>query len=201
MFNSFSGEHIHNNDSTSDQFALDFLNDDMNNFSDNFRGVDGDLDDYSTNQTYEMYQKTEISHGLLVSTRQVSNTFFHQIVPSQTIKVQLNPGMTTHETRSSKRIVFDKTRTSMGSNSLETTNQVVKLVSLLIICCMYLGDRSAIEGDDGDGKYMKMNKEELVKEKWSISNVVMEKVIWPCVTLAFAFSTIWVHQNYLPNFS
>ncbi|CAH1413800.1 unnamed protein product [Lactuca virosa] len=181
-----------------DHFSLGFLNQDQNNLSDNF--LDGDLEDISTTPTFEMYQKTEVSHGLLVSTRQVSNTFFHKIVPSQTVKVQLNPGMiTTHETQHRKTLALEKFKTLVGSNPLkvstkEITSPVVNLVSLLLICCIYLGDESS-EDDDGDGKNIE------IKDKWSISSVVLEKVIWPCVTLALAFSTIWMHHNYMPNFS
>ncbi|KAL4569177.1 hypothetical protein LXL04_024811 [Taraxacum kok-saghyz] len=196
-----SGENTH----IEDQFGIGFLNQDQNNnlISDNFLD-DGDLEDFTTTPTFDLYQKTEVSHGLLVSTRQVSKTFFHQIVPSQTVKVQLNPGMTApHETRHRKRLTFDKFKTLVGPSPLEVstkgtiTSPVVNLVSLLLICCIYLGDESTADDndDDGDGKDMEM------KEKWSISSVVLEKVIWPCVTLALAFSTIWVHHNYMPNFS
>ncbi|XP_022016034.1 NAC domain-containing protein 86 [Helianthus annuus] len=202
-----SGETSHNN--TDVNFG--FLNEDMNNLSNNFLDVEDDLDDFSATPTFEMYQKTKVSHGLLVSTRQVSNTFFHQIVPSQTVRVQLNPGKTTtHETQPVKKLGFEKFKTYVSSNRLETTSPVVNLVSLLLICCIYLGSKSipdddgnrGVDGDsddedDDDGK----NNEDGYKGKWCMSNLVIEKVIWPCVTLAVAFSTIWVHHNYLPSFS
>ncbi|XP_071703538.1 NAC domain-containing protein 86-like [Rutidosis leptorrhynchoides] len=190
-----------------DHFPLGFLNEDPNNLSDNFLDVDGDLDDFSTTPTFEMCQITEVSHALLISTRQVSNTFFHQIVPSQTVSVKLNPGITTtYEMLPTKRLVLDESKTIAGSNQLVTTSSVVKLASLLLICYIYLGDQELVDYDDNydhDGDIMKlwMKKDEDDKEKWSIPNAIMEKVLWPCVTLALAFSTIWVHHNYLPNFS
>ncbi|KAD3640593.1 hypothetical protein E3N88_29816 [Mikania micrantha] len=203
-----------------DVYAPGFLNEDMNDFRNNFLDVEGDLDDFLTIPTVEMYQKTEVSHGLLVSTRQVSNTLFHQIMPSQTITVQLNPGITTtHETRPLKRLGFERFKTLKGSYPLETKIHFVNLVALLLVCCMYLGCKATVEDDyiniygeddgdgggggcggDGDSKNMKMNNnEEEYDEKWCISSVGIEKVIWPCVTLVLAFSTIWVQHNYLTN--
>ncbi|KAK1439287.1 hypothetical protein QVD17_05103 [Tagetes erecta] len=208
------GENSNNNNNTDAHFApCGFINEDMNSLSNNFLDVEGDLDDFSTTPTFEIYQKTEVSHGLLVSTRQVSNTFFHQIMPSQTVKVQLNLGQTsTHdETQPIKRLEFENFKSFMCSKPLETTSPVVNLVSLLLICCIYLGSTNSMAdgdgdgdcGDDGDGdcKRTEMKNGEEYIENWSIANLVMEKVIWPCVTLALAFSTIWVHHNYLPKLS
>ncbi|XP_076959459.1 NAC domain-containing protein 54-like, partial [Bidens hawaiensis] len=195
-----TGENSHKN---TDHFELF-------NLSNDFLDVEGDLDDYSTTQIVEMYQKTEVSHGLLVSTRQVSNTFFHQIVPSETVRVQLNPGKTiTCETQLAKRLGFEKFKAFMSSKRLETTSPIVNLVSLLLICCIYLGSKSIPDDGncavyrDGDGKNknIEKNNAEEYKGKWSVSNLVIEKVIWPCVTLALAFSTICEHHNSLPNFS
>ncbi|XP_076894169.1 NAC domain-containing protein 54-like [Bidens hawaiensis] len=196
-----SGENSHNN--TEDHFK--FLNEDTNSLTNGFLDVEGDLDDFSNTPTVEMYQKTEVSHGLLVSTRQVSNTFFHQIVPSLTVRVQLNPGkMITHETQPVKRLGFEKFKTFMSPKLLETTSPIVNLVSLLLICCIYLGIKSIPDDGncgvyrDGDDKNIEKNN---AKGKWSVSNLVIKKVIWPYVTLALAFSTFWAHHNSLPNFS
>lgn len=51
---------------------------------------DGNID-YSNSTGFEVVEETKVSHGMFVSTRQVADTFFHQITPSQTVKVQLNP--------------------------------------------------------------------------------------------------------------
>ncbi|KAI7724656.1 hypothetical protein M8C21_006390 [Ambrosia artemisiifolia] len=175
------GESSHNNnlENTEDHFSLGFVNEDHNNSNnDNFLD-EGDLDDFTTTSSFEIYEKTKSSHGLIVSTGLVSKTFFHQIVPSQTVKVQLNPG-------------------KICDNKKKMT-PFVNLVSLLWICCFYLEEST--EDDHGHMKLLKdyddgSTEEEEKDEEWSISSVVLEKVIWPCVTLALAFSTIWVHHNY-----
>ncbi|MFS8010051.1 putative transcription factor NAM family [Helianthus anomalus] len=201
------GESSQNNNlenTDQDHFSLGFVNEDHNNSNDDNFLDDGDLDDFTTTPSFEIYEKTKASHGLIVSTGQVSKTFFHQIVPSQTVKVQLNPGMIYDgKPKPKKRIVYDEVTIFAGStfsDQMTTKNTVspfVKLVSLLWICCFYVeeskeDDLSHMKLKDDDGS----PKEEENDEQWSISSVVLEKVIWPCVTLALAFSTIWVHHNY-----
>ncbi|XP_076900349.1 NAC domain-containing protein 54-like [Bidens hawaiensis] len=182
-----SSSHIHNNmENTEDQLSEELVNEDHNNSNHNFLD-EGDLDDFTTTPTFEIYEKTKASHGLIVSTGHASKTFFQQIVPSQTVKVQLNPGLMIYDQPNlEKRVISTKNKMS----------PFVTLVSLLWICCFYLeesteNDRSdmKLKDDDDDGSPVN-------NEKWSISTVVLEKVIWPCVTLALAFSTIWVHHNY-----
>lgn len=58
--------------------------------SDNFLD-DGDIDDFSSNPRFDVYEKVEMNHGLLVSTRQAPNTFYHKVVPSKTLQVHINP--------------------------------------------------------------------------------------------------------------
>ncbi|KVI03036.1 No apical meristem (NAM) protein [Cynara cardunculus var. scolymus] len=166
----------------------------MNDLHDNFLD---DCDFSTNNPTLETYEKTEISHGLLVSTRQVSDTYFHRMVPSQTVKIQVNPGtLATHETKQYKNsfeTVAGSSKVINKSNSKETTtNPLTNLVSLLLICCIYPSMADNYEEDDA----IKMKKEQ---GSWRMLKNV---VIWPaCVTLALAVSTIWMHHNYLPNFS
>ncbi|KAJ9540918.1 hypothetical protein OSB04_027424 [Centaurea solstitialis] len=212
------GESSHHNnfESTEDHFSLEFAaTEDHNNSNDNFLD-EGDLEDFTTAPTFEIYEKTKTSHGLIVSTQQVSKTFFHQIVPSQTVRVQLNPGMI-HEAKPdgqttklimNKKVLYDKFKIVADSKPLETTTKktaspLVNLVSLLLICCFYLEESTEEEDGDmkfkyegGNNKKQMRDEEEEKNEGWSISSVGLEKVIWPCVTLALAFSTIWVHHNY-----
>ncbi|KAK1410588.1 hypothetical protein QVD17_37125 [Tagetes erecta] len=195
------GESSHHNnlENTEDHFSLGFVNQDHNNSNDNnFLDDAGDLDDFTATPSFEIYEKTKVSHGLIVSTGHVSKTFFHQIVPSQTVKVQLmNPGMIYDEVT-----LFAGSTPSKKNTNKKTMSPFVNLVSLLWICCFYLEESITKDGDDDDGSYannkqMKVDEEsEINDEGWSISSVVLEKVIWPCVTLALAFSTIWVHQHY-----
>ncbi|KAL0423670.1 UNVERIFIED_CONTAM: NAC domain-containing protein 86 [Sesamum radiatum] len=62
----------------------------------NFLDNDGDIDDFSTSPNFEVYEKTEINHGLLVSTRQAAQTFYHKVVPSRTVQVHINPTTMMH---------------------------------------------------------------------------------------------------------
>lgn len=58
--------------------------------------IDEEEGDYSSSPSFEVVEEVKVNHGMLVSTRQVADTFFHQIVPSQTLKVHLNPVTVAH---------------------------------------------------------------------------------------------------------
>jgi len=51
------------------------------------------MDGYSYSPSFEIIEETKVSHRMLVSTQQVAMTLFHQVVPSQTLQIQLNPMM------------------------------------------------------------------------------------------------------------
>ncbi|CAJ1960753.1 unnamed protein product [Sphenostylis stenocarpa] len=72
-----------------DDFPMGFINDEDPN--ENF--INEDNIDYSNPTNLEVVEETKTNHGMFVSTHQVADTFFHQIAPSQTLKVQLNPVM------------------------------------------------------------------------------------------------------------
>ncbi|KAF5798447.1 hypothetical protein HanXRQr2_Chr07g0292981 [Helianthus annuus] len=181
---------IHNNlEITEDPFS-------NNNFLDG-----SDLDDFTTTPNYQIYEKTKASHGLIVSTRHVSKTFFHEIVPSEIGKVQLNLGMVYDQEvvksfggpKPDKRVITRQNKgvslTARSEVTIKTTmSPFVNLVFLWIYCFFHE------ESNNCDMKFKDDYEEE--QEGRSISNVVLEKVIWPCVTLALAFSTIWVHHKY-----
>ncbi|CAB4302244.1 unnamed protein product [Prunus armeniaca] len=78
-----------NDSETNDDFSLGFINEDPN---DNFLN-DGTMDDYSPSPSFEVIEEIQVNHGMFVSTRQVAETFFHQLMPSQTVKVHLNPAL------------------------------------------------------------------------------------------------------------
>ncbi|KAL3525089.1 hypothetical protein ACH5RR_013461 [Cinchona calisaya] len=69
-------------------YSFEFGN--VDNGSDNLL-TDGDVDDFSSTSNLEVYEKIEVSHGMLVSTRQTANTFYHQLMPSKTVRVHLHP--------------------------------------------------------------------------------------------------------------
>ncbi|XP_073278509.1 NAC domain-containing protein 54-like [Primulina huaijiensis] len=83
----------------------------IDNTSDNFLvDDDGDMDDFSSTPNFDMYEKIQINHGLLISTRQASETFYYKVVPSKTVRVHHNP-MAFHQfpiTRSKSSGLCDK---------------------------------------------------------------------------------------------
>ncbi|XP_027074037.2 NAC domain-containing protein 54 [Coffea arabica] len=88
--NQVPGETIHQNDQNEAEktdYSLGFNND---KGSDNFL-TDGDVEDFSSTSNFEVYEKIEVSHGMLISTRQTANTFYHQLMPSKTVRVHLHP--------------------------------------------------------------------------------------------------------------
>ncbi|GKV00245.1 hypothetical protein SLEP1_g12974 [Rubroshorea leprosula] len=74
------------NDNDINDFALGFIDDNNENYLD-----EGQADDNHTNSpSFEVVEEIKVSRGMFISTRQAAETFFHQIVPSQTVKVHLN---------------------------------------------------------------------------------------------------------------
>lgn len=63
----------------------------MNTFTSDNLLDEGEMEDFSSTPDMEVYAKVEVNHGLMVSTRQLPNTFYHKVVPSKTLQVQINP--------------------------------------------------------------------------------------------------------------
>ncbi|KAF8116109.1 hypothetical protein N665_0022s0039 [Sinapis alba] len=83
------GEGINNNGDVDDVYTLEFSESKHNaNISDNINNNDHDA---TSSPRFEIVKKIEVSHGLFVTTRQVTNTCFQKIVPSQTVIVYINP--------------------------------------------------------------------------------------------------------------
>ncbi|XP_054794305.1 NAC domain-containing protein 54-like isoform X2 [Prosopis cineraria] len=85
-------ESVQHESNNINDFSLGFLNYDEPN--ENFIDEGTPMDDYSSSPScFEMVEEVKVSHGMFVATHQAAKTFFHQIVPSQTLKVHLNPVM------------------------------------------------------------------------------------------------------------
>ncbi|KAJ6707344.1 putative proteinC DOMAIN-CONTAINING PROTEIN 82-RELATED [Salix viminalis] len=76
----------------SEDFSLAFINDEPSD--DNFI-EESNVDDLASSPSFEVVEEIKVNHGLFVSTRQATETFFHQLVPSQTVKIYLNPAVVT----------------------------------------------------------------------------------------------------------
>lgn len=197
IFNDF------NDTEGNDHFSLGFVNE---NPTDSFL-EDGDLDDFSSTPSFEVFEKIEVNHGLFVSTRQVAKTFFHQIVPSETVKVHLNPVMVHNyqisksvtQTRPKENFLFEKIMalffiglTKSWKPWMNTTmSSIVTLIALLLTYCIYI-ENDAEDKKMGDSKMEGIKEENGEVEEFGDRNY---KIIgWPCLTFAFALSTIWVHH-------
>lgn len=86
-----SGETSHNsclgfNDSEINDFSLEFIDDEPS--GNNHEDI---ADGFASSPSFEVVEEIKVNHGMFISTRQEADTFFHQIVPSQTIQVHFNP--------------------------------------------------------------------------------------------------------------
>ncbi|KAG6660012.1 hypothetical protein I3843_03G071100 [Carya illinoinensis] len=88
---------------------LDFINDEPNDHE-NFLDDGNCMDDYSNSPNFEVIEEVKVNHGMFISTSQVAKTFFHQIVPSQTVEIHLNPVM-------KKSFSREKADAQTGSNN------------------------------------------------------------------------------------
>lgn len=131
---------------------MGFINDDDPN--ENFIN-EGNID-YSNSTSYEVVEETKISHGMFVATRQVADTFFHKITPSQTIKVQLNPIMENKQSIENKEItlIIPKNQGNsllrkfkanfigyMKKPTKTMVNAIVFIFALFLVLCVYLKEQ------------------------------------------------------------
>ncbi|CAL5202791.1 unnamed protein product [Lathyrus oleraceus] len=169
------------NDTDIDNFSMEFINDNDNpneNFID-----DGTNIDYSNSTSYEVVEETtKVSHGMFVATRQVANTFFHKITPSETIKVQLNPIMENKKfIEKAKTLMIPKKQgysllRKIKANLMEYMKKpsktiasgIVFIFALFLVLCVYLKEQV---------EEMKP-KSECVKKKYCYGANSMKKIIW-----------------------
>ncbi|XP_052195394.1 NAC domain-containing protein 54 [Diospyros lotus] len=144
---------LHNNfnkfsDTEVNDMPVGFTDNPNENFLD-----DGDGDDFSSSPNFEVYEKIEVNRGMFVSTRQVANTFFHQIVPSQIVKVHLNPVITQPTEKPSEYLTNPKasTRNSFEKFRLQISRKMaspaITIVAILLTYCLFLGELN-LEGDE-----------------------------------------------------
>ncbi|XP_057994688.1 NAC domain-containing protein 54 [Hevea brasiliensis] len=136
-----------------DDYSLGFINDDPNGYFID----DGNVDDLASSPSFEVVEEIKVNHGMFVSTRQAAETFFHRLVPSQTVKIHLNPEMT--DSFSIRKVdmhsALDETTRSNNTFSRENNfleisqsihpwkkfaTTVVCMVLVLLMHCFYLGE-------------------------------------------------------------
>ncbi|KAE9594428.1 putative transcription factor NAM family [Lupinus albus] len=196
------------NDTDINYFSLGFIND--NDPNENF--MDKSNIDYSNSTGFEVVEETK----MFVSNGPVTETFFHQIVPSQTVKVQLNPIMANNHSienaetkmKLKKKWVFYKKFKAMG-------NAIVLIFALMLMHCLYLKEQ--VKNWELNPKGVKMkycsnnmkilmtqqaenikwNEEEniwLVGIKSGKGFSVFLKKIGIFLTISFALCTMWVNH-------
>ncbi|CAL0301404.1 unnamed protein product [Lupinus luteus] len=197
------------NDTDINYFSLGFIND--NDPNENF--MDDSNIDYSNSTGFEVFEESK----MFVSNGPVAETFFHQIVPSQTVKVQLNPIMANNHSienaetmmKLKKKWVFFRKFKAMG-------NVIVVIFALMLMHCLYLKEK--VESWELDSKGVKkkccsnnnmkiLMRQQGEKIKWNKQeniwfvgiksgkgfSVVLKK-IGIFLTISFALCTMWVNH-------
>lgn len=168
------------NDTDIDNFSMEFINDN-DNPNENF--IDDGTIDYSNSTSYEVVEETtKVSHGMFVATRQVADTFFHKLTPSQTIKVQLNPIMeNTKFIEKAKTLMIQNKQgysllRKIKANMMEymkkpsktIASAIVFMFALFWVLCVYLKEQ--VQDMKPKSKY--------VKKKYCYGANSMKKIIW-----------------------
>lgn len=200
--------HHHQND-----YSLGFGNNhgDENNNGEHFLDDDGNIvdHDFSSSPNFdEVFEKIEVSHGMLISTRQTANTFYHQLVPSKTLRVHLHP--IHHQDFTITK--SDSRKVPNNSNYRHVTNKVTTILIAIIasmmavlnaywICygeCLtekqcFKDDDETIEDEFSSKKIMGSVALVAGGGGGSISRMVQNKM-WTYLTLSLALCTFWVHH-------
>ncbi|KAL2317312.1 hypothetical protein Fmac_031188 [Flemingia macrophylla] len=223
-----SEQHSNNNehnDTEINGFSLGFINDDDHN--ENFI-EDGNMDDFSSSPSFEVVEEIKVNHGMLVSTGQVAETFFHQIVPSQTLQVQLNSvRANTHYIENAEAMLmimenqgslFWKFKSYVMSKltkpSKTVASAIVFVFALVLMHCVYLKEELEIWNETFCGSATSMKRVSRSSEiiKWNESNEVwfvgvksekglsaVLKKIGIFLTISLALCTMWANHNTIVN--
>ncbi|XP_027337522.1 NAC domain-containing protein 86-like [Abrus precatorius] len=190
-----------------EDFSLGFIND--SDPTENF--MDESNIDYSNSTNFEVVEETKVSHGMFVSTRQVADTFFHQITPSQTIKVQLNPMLANNQSIENEVMVNQgssfhrKFKTYVMGKLIKPSNSAVSalvfIFALLLVHCVHLKEQVEDWSSASSMKRMgQPNETTILKEQekiWFVGiksgkgfSVVLKK-IGIFLTISLALCTMW----------
>jgi len=177
LFSSECERHNNNleqNDNDVNEFSWGFINDDDPN--ENF--IDGNVDHYSNSPSFEIIEETKVSHRMLVSTQQVAMTLFHQVVPSQTLQIQLNPMMPHNkhsiENVDAKRMedLYVMGKWNLFHPSKKIASLVVFVFTLLFMHRVYLEEEMEICKPKPKKVKEKRMRESQERVKWNESKEV-----------------------------
>ncbi|KAL6959690.1 hypothetical protein U1Q18_039842, partial [Sarracenia purpurea var. burkii] len=190
------------NETEANAFPLEFIDDTRDeNFLD-----DGDVNDFSSPPSFEVYEKVEVNHGMFVSTCQASETFFHQTVPSEIVKVYLNP-ITMHnsptlkpdsQTKPKKKSLFGKLTAFVQKKIArarkpwrKTVRPIITITALPLTYFLYFGEdfeeEKLGESFSATSKAMKIMK---LKKPEKLNWDYKKKKIWICEEIEKSISSL-----------
>ncbi|XP_038875380.1 NAC domain-containing protein 86 [Benincasa hispida] len=187
-------------------FSLAFINEDVPNANNyDMEGSGNTMANYSISPSFEVVEEIKVNHGLFISTRQVAETFFHQTMPSETVKVQnLNSNfmapnfISLHEKTPQKTASFSSLKNPWNNFQ----RKIVSILELLLIFIVYSDEEE--EGKDNNNNNNGDEGENLLSEdkecrskgkKGGALNMILKKTGILFSIASLAICTIWV--NYI----
>ncbi|CAH2055226.1 unnamed protein product [Thlaspi arvense] len=117
-----------NNIDIDDFFSFDIYNEE------NVNRIEGNEDDVNTNETLDssgfevVEEETRFNNQMLISTYQTTNILYHQVVPSHTLKVHINP---TNHNVEERTLFIEEDKDSWLQRAEKITKSKLTLVSLM----------------------------------------------------------------------
>lgn len=186
---------------------MGFINDDDPNK--NFI-EDGNMDDYSSSPSFEVVEEIKVNHGMLVSTRQVVETFFHQIVPSQTVQVHLINSVMAHNhyvENAEAMLMIMENQGSLLRNKVKAyvmgklikpsktiASAIVFIFAFVLMHCVYLKEEVEIWNESNNEVWFVGVKSH---DEKGLSAIL--KKIGIFLTISLALCTMWANQNMIVN--
>lgn len=172
---------------------------------------DGNIDDYSSSPSFEVVEEIKVNHGMLVSTRQVVETFFHQIVPSQTVQVHLINSVMAHNNHyvenAEAMLMIMENQGSLLRNKVKAyvmgklikpsktiASAIVFIFAFVLMHCVYLKEEVEIWNESNNEVWFVGVKSH---DEKGLSAIL--KKIGIFLTISLAFCTMWASQNMVVN--